>query len=77
MHIHDTLGKNTNEIDGQDIPRIIDAYATDAYYCIVYLLYMICVYKCHKMYAYYIVALIRMPFIFYAHDTNNISIIIV
>ena len=43
MHIHETLGKNTNEIHGYDTPQKIDAYATDVYYCIVYFLHIICV----------------------------------
>ena len=35
MQIHETLGINTIEFDGHDTSRKIDAYATDAYNCIV------------------------------------------
>ena len=67
MHIHKTLGKNTNGIEGQDIPRKIDAYTTDAYYCIVFILHMLCASsakKCMHIYTDLHVSLIRMPCIF-------------
>ena len=43
INTNETLAKYTKEIDGHDTPRKIDAFATDAYYCIVCFLHMICV----------------------------------
>ena len=51
MHTHETLGKNSKQTDGHDTPRKLDAYATDAYYCIICFLHIICV-QSAKIYAY-------------------------
>ena len=51
MHTHEILGKNSKQIDGHDTPRKLDAYATDAYYWIIWFLHIICV-QSAKIYAY-------------------------